>query len=84
MGRCCAMKMYITVEDKCYLVRVKFARESFGVVETVQDMLQKKYLQQREALPLSERMYYFSYRFVKVFNRERNWTFNAVKVVVNP
>ena len=35
------MEMYITVEDKCYLVRVKFAR--------VQDMLQKKYLQQREA-----------------------------------
>ena len=40
------MEMYITVEDKCYL---KFARESSGVVETVQDMLQKKYLQQREA-----------------------------------
>ena len=39
------MEMYITVEDKCYLVRVKFARESSGVVETVQDMLQKKYLQ---------------------------------------
>ena len=35
------MEMYITVEDKCYLVRVKFARESSGVVETVQDMLQK-------------------------------------------
>ena len=43
------MEMYITVEDKGYLVRVKFARESSGVVETVQDMLQKKYLQQREA-----------------------------------
>ena len=37
------MEMYITVEDKCYLVRVKFARESSGVVETVQDMLPVSY-----------------------------------------
>ena len=43
------MEMYITVADKCYLVRVKFAGESSGAVEAVQEMLQKKYLQQREA-----------------------------------